>query len=67
MPHRFIVLERIAFSLFTLSAVLDAGYISWEKSPNLRENVQQIVEVSKEVSLMYPPVTNDQWMPLAAN
>ena len=68
MPHRFVVLERIAFSLLTLSAVMDAGYISYEKSPNLRENLHQIAVVTRDMSLAYPttPETG-QWIPIASN
>jgi hypothetical protein len=66
MSRRFVILERIAFALFTLSAVADATFISYEKSPNFRDNIHEIVRVSKEVSLMYPATGNDPWMPLAS-
>ena len=66
MSRRFLILERVAFALFTLSAVADAAYISYEKSPNFRDNIHEIVRVSKEVSLMYPATGNDPWMPLAS-
>lgn len=67
MPHRFVWLERIAFSVLTLSAVLDAGYISYEKSPNLRENLHQIAVATRDMSLVYPTPVTDQWMPIASN
>jgi hypothetical protein len=66
MSRRFVILERIAFALFTMSAVADATFISYEKSPNFRDNIHEIVRVSKEVSFMYPAVGNDPWMPLAS-
>lgn len=66
MSRRFVILERIAFALFTMSAVADATFISYEKSPNFRDNIHEIVRVSKEVSFMYLPVENDPWMPLAS-
>jgi len=50
-----------------LSALTDATFISYEKSPNFRDNIHEIVRVSKEVSLMYPAVGNDPWMPLASS
>ena len=65
MPHRFPVLERIAFSLFALCAVLDATYIGYEKNPDFRQNVQEIVRIGKAVSLSYPDTEADPWMPLA--
>lgn len=67
MPHRYFILERIAFVLFTLSAVVDATYISYEKSPNFRDNLQEIVRISKDVSSLYPAAAVDPWMPLAAS
>ncbi|WP_031360175.1 hypothetical protein [Caballeronia sordidicola] len=67
MARRFMIVERIAFALLTLSAVADAGFISYEKSPNFRDNIHEIVRVSKEVSLMYPATGNDPWMPLASS
>ncbi|SAL40906.1 hypothetical protein AWB64_04344 [Caballeronia sordidicola] len=66
MSRRFVLLERIAFALFTMSAVADATFISYEKSQNFRDNIHEIVRVSKEVSLMYPVSSSDPWMPLAA-
>lgn len=66
MTHRFVVLERIAFALFTLSAIADATFISYEKSQNFRDNIHEIVRVSKEVSLMVPATGNDPWMPLTS-
>jgi hypothetical protein len=66
MSRRFVVFERIAFALFFMSALADATFISYEKSENFRDNIHEIVRVSKEVSLMYPPTGSDPWMPLAA-
>jgi hypothetical protein len=66
MPRRFVILERIAFALFTMSAIADAMFISYEKSQNFRDNIHEIVRVSKEVSLMYPATGSDPWMPLAS-
>ena len=65
MHTRYLILERIAFFLFTLSALADATYISYEKSPNFRDNLQEIVRISKDVSKMYPTTDTDPWMPLA--
>jgi hypothetical protein len=65
MSPRFLILERIAFSLLTLSAVADATFIGYEKSPDFRDNVQQIVRLSKDFSLAYPVIGDDPWMPLA--
>lgn len=41
MPHRYQLLEKFAFSLVVLFAVMCSSYIAWESSPDLRENVQQ--------------------------
>jgi len=56
MRRRYEVLEKIAFALLTLSAVMDASYITWEKHPNFRENVTQIVKISTELLLANPGV-----------
>ncbi|SAL15731.1 hypothetical protein AWB73_00743 [Caballeronia turbans] len=68
MRRRYEVLEKIAFALLTLSAVMDASYITWEKHPNFRENVTQIVKISTELSLANPGV-GDQTplVPMAFN
>jgi hypothetical protein len=50
MSSRFLILERVAFALFTFSAIADAAYISYEKSPNFRENMQEIVKAGTNVS-----------------
>jgi hypothetical protein len=65
MSPRFLILERIAFSLLTLSAVADATFISYEKSPDFRDNVHQIVRLGKDFSLAYPVIGDDPWMPVA--
>ncbi|MFP6558338.1 hypothetical protein WJ542_08410 [Paraburkholderia sp. B3] len=41
MPHRYQVLEKIAFTLVVLSAVMCSGFIAWESSPDFRANFQQ--------------------------
>jgi len=41
MPHRFQVFEKFAFSLVVMFAVMCSGYITWENSPNFRDNVEQ--------------------------
>jgi len=68
MRRRYEVLEKIAFALLTLSVVMDASYITWEKHPNFRENVTQIVKISTELSLANPGV-GDQTplVPMAFN
>ena len=45
MPERFQVIERIAFSLVVLSAVLCSGFIAYESSPD----VQAAVKVGENV------------------
>ncbi|MFD1555484.1 hypothetical protein ACFSHT_07540 [Paraburkholderia silviterrae] len=45
MPHRFQLLEKFAFSIVVLLAVMCSSYIAWESSPNLRDNL----EVGKEL------------------
>jgi hypothetical protein len=37
MPHRFQVIERIAFSLVVLSAVACSAFIAYETSPDVRQ------------------------------
>jgi len=41
MPHRYQLLEKIAFSFVVLSAAMCSSYIAWESSPDLRQNLQQ--------------------------
>jgi hypothetical protein len=41
MPHRYQLLEKIAFTLVVLSAVTCSGFIAWESSPDFRANFQQ--------------------------
>jgi hypothetical protein len=62
-----LILERVAFTLLTLSAVVDATYISWEKSPNFRDNIQEIVRMSAEVSFANPGDGFSPVTPLAFN
>lgn len=47
MPHQYQLLEKFAFSLVVLFAVMCSSYIAWETSPNLRDNFQ----VGKELFL----------------
>ncbi|MDR5795795.1 hypothetical protein QCE49_20680 [Caballeronia sp. LZ008] len=68
MRRRYEVLERIAFALLTLSAVMDASYITWEKHPNFRENVTEIVKISADLSLANPGVGDSTpLVPMAFN
>jgi hypothetical protein len=48
-----------------LSAVVDATYISYEKSPNFRDNIHEIVRIGEEMSRLYPQADVDPWMPIA--
>ncbi|SAK47121.1 hypothetical protein AWB75_01024 [Caballeronia catudaia] len=54
MRRHFQVLEKVAFCLLTLSAVMDASYITWEKHPNFRDNVTEMVKLNAELSLANP-------------
>jgi hypothetical protein len=54
MRRRFEVLEKIAFALLTLSAVMDASYITWESHPNFRENVTEMVKLSSQMQMANP-------------
>jgi hypothetical protein len=56
MPRRYQAIEKVAFALLTLSAVVDASYITWEEHPNFRENVTEIVKISSSLSLANPGV-----------
>jgi len=47
VPHQYQLLEKFAFSLVVLFAVMCSSYIAWETSPDLRENFQ----VGKELFL----------------
>ncbi|EKS69677.1 MULTISPECIES: hypothetical protein [Caballeronia] len=68
MRRRYEVLEKIAFALLTLSAVMDASYITWEKHPNFRENVTEIVKISADLSLANPGVGDSTpLVPMAFN
>jgi hypothetical protein len=56
MPHRYQLLERFAFSLVFLSAVMCTGYIAWESSPDFRQNVhdgKELLLKSGEYSYAY--------------
>ncbi|TAM08284.1 MAG: hypothetical protein EPN70_00655 [Paraburkholderia sp.] len=62
MPYRYQRLERFAFSLVVLSAVMCSGFIAWESSPDFRENVQQgkeLVLKSGQYSYACGTVTTD--------
>jgi hypothetical protein len=67
MARRYEVLEKIAFSLLTLSAVVDASYITWEKHPNFRDNVTYLVKLSSDLN--YTTATGDTTplVPMAYN
>jgi hypothetical protein len=64
MPHRFPILERIAFALFLFSAVADATFIGYQKSPDFRDNLQEIARLSAQAWTDYPALSGDPWMPL---
>ncbi len=67
MPRRYEVLEKVAFSLLTLSAVVDASYITWEKHPNFRENVTEIVKMSADLNYANPTGEVTPLVPMAYN
>ncbi|KXU82046.1 hypothetical protein CR51_42970 [Caballeronia megalochromosomata] len=67
MRRRYEVIEKVAFALLTLSAVMDASYITWEKHPNFRENVTEIVKMSSDLSLANPGVGDQTLVPMAFN
>ncbi|MDR5799373.1 hypothetical protein [Caballeronia sp. LZ001] len=67
MGRRFVVVEKIAFTLLTMSAVLDASYITWECHPNFRENVTEIVKMSSDLSLANPGGDATPLVPMAFN
>jgi hypothetical protein len=50
MRRRYEVLEKIAFSLLTMSAIVDASYITWESHPNFRDNVTEMVRLSSQLN-----------------
>ncbi len=45
MPHRFQLLEKIAFSMVVFSAAVCSSFIAYERSPD----VQLVVSTGKEV------------------
>ncbi|WP_244817663.1 hypothetical protein [Caballeronia sp. Lep1P3] len=67
MRHRHIILEKIAFTLLTLSAVVDASYITWEEHPNFRENVTEIVKKSSDLNYVNATVDGSTMYPMAFN
>lgn len=68
MRRRYEMLEKAAFALLTISAVMDASYITWEKHPNFRENVTELVKMSAELSLANPGVGEPSpLVPMALN
>jgi hypothetical protein len=67
MPRRYEVLEKIAFSLLTLSAVVDASYITWESHPNFRENVTEIVKMSSDLNYATASAEGTPLVPMAFN
>jgi hypothetical protein len=67
MRRRYEVLEKLAFSLLTLSAVVDASYITWEKHPNFRENVTEIVKLSSDLNYATANGEGTPLVPMAFN
>lgn len=68
MRRRNEIIEKVAFALLTISAVMDASYITWEKHPNFRENVTEMVKLSSEMQLANPGVGGDTpLVPMAFN
>ena len=68
MRRRNEIIEKVAFALLTISAVMDASYITWEKHPNFRENVTEMVKMSAELSLANPGVGEPSpLVPMALN
>ncbi|WP_250455567.1 hypothetical protein [Caballeronia sp. ATUFL_M2_KS44] len=67
MRTRYVILEKIAFTLLTLSAVVDASYITWEKHPNFRENVTELVKMSSDLNYATATIDGSTMMPLAFN
>ncbi|MDR5734535.1 MULTISPECIES: hypothetical protein [Caballeronia] len=67
MRTRYVILEKIAFTLLTLSAVADASYITWEKHPNFRENVTEFVKMSSDLNYATATIDGSTMMPLAFN
>ena len=63
MPHRYQLLEKFAFSLVVLSAVMCSSYIAWESSPDLRENVRE----SRALVLKSGEYSYDACVPTATN
>lgn len=41
MPHRYQLLEKIAFSLVVLSAVVCSTFIAYESSPGFRDGLEE--------------------------
>lgn len=48
MPHRFELLERIAFSMLVCSAVACSTFIAYEKSPDFRDAAHTVARMSAE-------------------
>ncbi|MDR5740349.1 MULTISPECIES: hypothetical protein [unclassified Caballeronia] len=67
MRTRYVILEKIAFTLLTLSAVVDASYITWEKHPNFRENVTEFVKMNSDLNYATATIDGSTMMPLALN
>ncbi|KIG03174.1 hypothetical protein [Caballeronia concitans] len=67
MRTRYVILEKIAFTLLTLSAVVDASYITWEKHPNFRENVTELVKMGSDLNYATATIDGSTMMPLAFN
>jgi hypothetical protein len=67
MRRRYEVIEKLAFTLLTMSAVVDASYITWEKHPNFRENVTEIVKMSSDLNYAATAGEATPLVPMAFN
>jgi hypothetical protein len=67
MRRRYEVIEKIAFSLLALSAVVDASYITWEKHPNFRDNVTYFVKMTSDVNYTTATGEATPLVPMAYN
>ncbi|PLZ00378.1 hypothetical protein CY652_21120 [Burkholderia sp. WAC0059] len=62
MPHRYQLLEKIAFTFVVMSAALCSAFIAYETSPDLRFGLQQGKELfvkSGEYSYACSMAVND--------
>ncbi|ALK30538.1 hypothetical protein [Burkholderia plantarii] len=49
MPHRFVVLEKIAFSLVVMSAVACTAFITYERCP---DDLRDALDAGKDMLAM---------------